>query len=62
MNRQQREPEPIPKAHEEPGASIHLKKTYESPRIQDWGSITDLTQGLKVGLEDFPVVAGTRDF
>lgn len=34
------------------------KKVYEKPRLQDWGSITDLTQGLKLGFEDFPVTKG----
>ena len=37
------------------------KKAYVTPELQEWGSITDLTQGGKAGLEDFPKTAsGTR--
>jgi hypothetical protein len=38
-----------------------LKRSYESPRLVEWGSITDLTQGgEKAGKADFPVKGGTR--
>jgi hypothetical protein len=36
------------------------KKIYESPEIYEWGTITDLTQGLKLGGHDVPVKGGTR--
>lgn len=37
------------------------KRVYVTPELQDWGSIADLTQGGKAGLEDFPKqVSGTR--
>lgn len=42
-------------------ASSRLKKAYVTPELQEWGSIADLTQGGKAGLEDFPKTAsGTR--
>lgn len=36
------------------------KKVYEVPEVQDWGSITDLTRGIKLGIEDFNLETGTR--
>ena len=43
------------------GTATTRKKMYVPPTLQDWGSITDLTQGGKAGFEDFPKDAsGTR--
>jgi hypothetical protein len=36
------------------------QRDYISPRIVEWGSITDLTQGPLLGSKDFPVGGGTR--
>ena len=36
------------------------KKLYETPEVQDWGSILDLTRGLKLGLDDLPIESCTR--
>jgi hypothetical protein len=35
-------------------------KDYISPRLVEWGSITDLTQGPLLGSKDFPFKGGTR--
>ena len=51
---------PAPETVRTPEASPSQKKVYESPALQDWGSITDLTQGIKLGFEDFPISGGTR--
>lgn len=37
-----------------------MKKTYSSPRLLEWGSMTDLTQGFLLGNKDFPTKGGTR--
>jgi hypothetical protein len=37
-----------------------MKKTYSSPRLLEWGSMTDLTQGALLGEKDFPFKGGTR--
>lgn len=43
------------------GVSPPSKRSYESPRLTEWGSITDLTQGAQfAGKADFPVKGGTR--
>ena len=37
------------------------KKIYESPRLVEWGSLTDLTHGAQfAGKADFPFKGGTR--
>ena len=39
------------------------KKAYRRPELLEWGSILDLTQGGKGGLDDFPPSAtGTQPF
>lgn len=44
-----------------PKGTAPRKKVYVRPELRDWGSIADLTQGGKAGLEDFPQHAsGTR--
>lgn len=42
----------------DPMRPLGRKKVYERPQLLDWGSITDLTQGLKLGFEDFPKTKG----
>jgi hypothetical protein len=42
--------------HEESGS----QKPYTSPRLVEWGSIIDLTQGPLLGSKDFPFKGGTR--
>jgi hypothetical protein len=37
------------------------KKVYSPPRLLEWGSMTDLTQGFLLGNHDFPVKGGTRN-
>lgn len=37
------------------------KRSYESPRLVEWGSMTDLTHGPPLGGEtDFPFKGGTK--
>lgn len=61
MDQQQRfESEPGTPLVPEASPSRPSRKAYTSPEIQDWGSITDLTRGLKLGLEDFPIEGGSR--
>lgn len=33
---------------------------YRRPRLEEWGTVLDLTRGPKAGNEDFPAVGGTR--
>jgi hypothetical protein len=35
------------------------RKPYESPELQEWGSILDLTQGLGQGFADLPKKGGS---
>lgn len=46
--------EMIPAARSSPSPVEHapLRKRYESPRLQEWGSIIDLTGGLLSDLTD----------
>ena len=49
------------RAMQEPGGGeARAKKEYHSPQLVDWGSITDLTQGILAGSKDFPLKGGTR--
>ena len=36
------------------------KKSYRSPELVEWGSILDLTQGIKGGFEDGLFMGGTQ--
>jgi hypothetical protein len=42
-------------------AHLDAKKGYEAPQLMEWGSILDLTQGIKLAPKDFPLAGGTRN-
>jgi hypothetical protein len=45
----------------ETAAGPQKKKTYSSPQLLEWGSITDLTHGQPfTGNNDFPKKGGSR--
>ena len=60
MEEQQGSFESAPGETRDTAAPSHPKKSYETPELQIWGSIVDMTQGLKLGLEDMPIKGGTR--
>lgn len=42
------------------GAPDLRKKTYRPPELVEWGTILDLTQGIKAGFEDGFGKGGTQ--
>lgn len=52
-NRLSREP-----AEENLGGS--LKRPYQKPALVEWGSIADLTKGLRNGFQDLPLGGGSE--
>jgi hypothetical protein len=36
------------------------KRRYQAPELIVWGSIVDLTQGKRAGLQDLPFKGGTQ--
>jgi hypothetical protein len=37
------------------------RKSYERPRLIEWGSVTELTKGQISGLDDLPLDGGTTN-
>lgn len=40
-------------------AGLTSRRPYDSPRLIEWGSLTDLTRGPFSGLDDLPLDGGT---
>jgi hypothetical protein len=49
-----------PSTHEDETEAVGDRRPYESPRLVEWGSLTNLTQGIKAGFEDFPAQGGSQ--